>query len=135
MFPKWIISNVFQIPFRDQYEMTVIPLFEHVLQTIWLYSSMYVRLKWFGSNTLLESVLCLMYIRAIVNVCQYVYEIYGFVLTKVTPNKSKTVRSSDEKCWNRFNDTKIFSEAFRNMNCHLSWISCDSCELELFFVL
>ena len=33
-----------------------------------------------------------------------------------------------------FNDTKTFSEAFLNMNFHLSGISCKICEFELLFI-
>ena len=33
-----------------------------------------------------------------------------------------------------FNDTKTFSEAFINKNCHLSQISCESCEFLFLFL-
>ena len=68
-FPKTRKPYVFWIPFCDQSEMTVMHLFKHVWKTVWLYLIMYVRLKWVGSDKLLESVLRLMDIRVIDNVC------------------------------------------------------------------
>ena len=60
--------NLFQITFGDQSAMTVMTLLKLVLPIMCLYSSMYVRLKLFGYDKLLESVLRLMYICVIDNV-------------------------------------------------------------------
>ena len=43
------------------HEITVMPLLEHVWQTVWLYLSMWFRLKLVGSDKLLEYVLWLKY--------------------------------------------------------------------------
>ena len=53
--------------------------------------------------------------------CQCVSESYGVIITKIAPNGTKILRLSGEKYYNVddiFLDTKIFSETFRNKNCH-----------------
>ena len=79
-FPKTIKPNVFRIPFRDQTSMTGMPLFKNMLQTVCLYLSMWVQLKWVGYDKLLESVKCLMDIRSIANVYYYLYMVIWMLL-------------------------------------------------------
>ena len=64
--------NVFWITFCDQSEVIVVPLFKHMWQTVCLYLSMWIQLKWVGSDKTLESVLCLMDIRVIDNFCLHI---------------------------------------------------------------
>ena len=63
----FLISN----PFFCQIAMNVMPLFEHELITPCLYFSMQVRLKWVGTDKLLEYVLRFMGIRVTANVYYY----------------------------------------------------------------
>ena len=108
--PKTRKPNVFQTPFRDQSVMTVMYLFNHVWQTVCLYLSMCVRLKWVGSDKLLESVFCLMDIRVTDNFRQYLWTVICVLL--LLPfiwnlwgnynyghsKKTKIVYLSDENC-------------------------------------
>ena len=68
-FPKTRKPNVFWIPFRDQYAITVIPLFNHVGQVVCIYLSMCIRLKWVESDKLFKPILSLMDIHVTANVC------------------------------------------------------------------
>ena len=102
--PKTRKPNVFRIPFRDKSTIKVMTLFEHVWQTLCLYLSMCLRLKWVGYDKLLG--------------LKMVQKLYIWVM--------KTVR-----IWMiNFNYTKTFYGRFINKNCQLSRIRC---EFELVF--
>ena len=73
--------NLFRIVFRDQTAISVIPLFEHMLRTVCLYSSMWVQLIWVGYDKMLDYVLSLKDICVTPNVYQYLCTvIWAFLL-------------------------------------------------------
>ena len=80
LFSKEKKSKIFRIAFYDQYEMTIINSFKHVWQTIYLYSSMCIQLKWVEYYKVLESVLCLINIRVISNAYYYLQSVIQVLL-------------------------------------------------------
>ena len=72
---NWILN-----PFYYQSTMTIMPLFEHVLHVICLYSSMCVWSKWVGSDKLLDYVFHFMDIHLIANVRYFVYTVIWLLL-------------------------------------------------------